>query len=140
MSITVTGSEVEAATAVPSLTPAQVEAHQICDRATIIDVRGTADLDDQGFIAGAVHVPLDLLEHWADPASPSHRSGLDPARRTIVYGATGARSPLAVQILHRLGYVDVVQLKGGIEAWKRAGLPVAGLESWHTVQIPDPIS
>lgn len=138
MRVDVADLAVEAARTVPSLTPAQVEANQFGNLATIVDIRGTAAPDEQGFIAGAVHAPRELLGFWADPTSPSHRPELDPQRRTIVYGATGARSALAVQTLQQLGYVDVAHLEGGIEAWKQAGLPVAGLEPWHVFRITGP--
>lgn len=138
MRVTVADLEVEAAATVPSLTPAQVEANQFGNLATIVDIRGAAEVDQHGFIAGAVHVPRDLLEFLADPTSPSHRPGMDPGMRTIVYGATGGRSALAVRTLRQLGYVEVTHLEGGIEAWKRAGLPVAGLKSWHVSRVPGP--
>jgi rhodanese-related sulfurtransferase len=138
MSVTVTDRGGEAAATVPSLTPAQVEANQIGNLATIVDIRGSEALDEQGLIAGAIHVPRDLLRDWSDPTSPSHRPEMDPHRRTIVYGATGAWSAPAVQTLQQLGYVDVAHLEGGIDAWTRAGLPVVGLKSWHVGRIPGP--
>jgi rhodanese-related sulfurtransferase len=140
MRLTVADLEVEAAATVPQLTPAQVEANQIGNLATIVDIRGSAELEEHGLIAGALHVPRALLGFWADPASPSHRPGMDPERRTIVYGATGTRSAQAVQTLQNLGYVDVAHLQGGIEAWKQAGLPVAGLKTWHVSRITGPLT
>lgn len=76
-------------------------------------------------------MPRGLLEFWADPASPTHRPQFDPTRPTILYCAAGSRSALAAEALQGLGYSDVAHLDGGIQAWKRAGLPVAGLKSWH---------
>lgn len=114
-----------------NLTPAEVEAHAIEGQALLVDLREPEELDEHGLIAGAFHVPRGLLEFWADPASPVHRPELDPARATILYCAAGSRSALAVEALQQLGYRDVAHLDGGIQAWKRAGLPVAGLESWH---------
>lgn len=138
MRVTTADLEVEAAPTVPSISPAQVEANQFGNLATIVDIRGTAELADSGFIAGAIHVPRELLKFLADPTSPSHRPGMHPGVRTIVYGATGAGSALAVRTLRELGYVDVTHLEGGIAAWKRAGLPVAGLKSWHLSRVTDP--
>lgn len=131
MSVTAAELVADAAAAVPSVTPAQVEACLIGRVVTIVDIREPEELDEHGLIAGAFHVPRGLLEFWADPAAPSHRPEMEPERRTVVYGATGARSALAVQTLQQLGYVDVAHLEGGIEAWKQAGLPVAGLKPWH---------
>jgi rhodanese-related sulfurtransferase len=140
MSVSTTVHEGGAAGPIRALTPAQVEAHQISDLATIVDIRGSEELDEDGLIAGALHVPRELLEVWADPTSPSHRPEMDPRRRTIVYGATGARSAWAAQTLQQLGYVDVAHLQGGLEAWKQAGLPVAGLKPWHASPIPGPLT
>lgn len=117
----------EARSRIRNLTPAQVEAHLLARDAVLIDIREPEELDDQGLIAGAVHAPRGLLEFWADPTSPAHRPDFDPARRTILYCTAGSRSALATDTLQRLGYVDVAHLEGGIQAWKQAGLPVAGL-------------
>ena len=111
---------------VESLTPAQVEAHLLAQDAVLLDLREPDELDDEGLIAGAHHVPRGVLEFWADPTGPAHRPFLDPARRTIVYCAAGSRSALAADVLRQLGYRDVAHLAGGLEAWKAAGLPVAG--------------
>jgi rhodanese-related sulfurtransferase len=64
-----------------------------------------------------------MLEFWADPASPYHRPEFDPARRTVLYCASGGRSALAARTLQSLGYVDVAHLDGGIKSWKQAGHP-----------------
>ncbi|HDR3907407.1 rhodanese-like domain-containing protein [Bacillus cereus group sp. N17] len=36
---------------------------------------------------------------------------------------TGLRSAIAVSILQKVGIKEVVNLKGGFLAWKKAGLP-----------------
>lgn len=93
-------------------------------RCRLVDIREVEELDAQGMIPGAVHVPRGLLEFWADPESPLHRPELDPAHRTVLYCAAGARSALAATTLEELGYADVAHLAGGIAAWSQAGLPV----------------
>lgn len=114
----------EASTRVRAVTPAQLEIDVITGGCRLVDVREAEELDEQGVIPGAFHVPRGLLEFWADPASPGHRPGLDPGRKTIVYCAAGSRSALATTTLEELGYADVAHLAGGISAWARAGLPV----------------
>lgn len=109
----------------------RLEAELLDGRVCLVDVREPEELDEHGLIAGAFHVPRGVLEFWADPASPAHRPELDPARRTVVYCAAGARSTLAAATLQELGYGDVAHLDGGIAAWKQAGLPVVGLKTWH---------
>lgn len=113
------------------LSPSEVEAHLLARDATLVDIRESEELDEHGWIAGSVHVPRDLLESRADPASPLHRPELDPQRLTIVYCGAGDRSALAIGTLESLGYLDVADLDGGIVAWKQADAPVAGLAPWH---------
>lgn len=120
---------------VRGLTPATVEAHLLGGQCRLVDVREPEELDEQGLIAGAHHVPRGLLEFWADPTSPLHRPELDPSRTTVLYSAAGSRSALAASTLMALGYADVAHLEGGIAAWAQAGLPVVGLKSWH-VAVP----
>lgn len=128
MSTTVQDMVAAAKLRIHNLTPAQVEA-RLHQGAVLVDIREREELDEHGRIECSVHAPRGLLEFWADPDSPVHRPDLDPARTTIVYCAAGSRSALAVETLERLGYRDVAHLDGGIQAWKQAGLPVAGLEA-----------
>jgi rhodanese-related sulfurtransferase len=86
----------------------------------------TAERDDQGVIAGAVHVPRGMLEFYADPSSPAHHSDLLPERRVILHCARGGRSARAAVTLAAMGYRDVAHLDGGLTAWRQAGLPVGG--------------
>lgn len=121
----------DATARIQTLTAAQVEAHVLGGACQLVDVREPEELDEQGLIAGAHHVPRGLLEFWADPANPLHRPTLDPTRTTILYCAVGSRSALAARTLQEIGYADVAHLGGGIAAWKQAGLPVVGLKTWH---------
>jgi rhodanese-related sulfurtransferase len=113
------------------LSPAEVEAHLLARDATLVDVRETDELDEQGWIAEAIHVPRGLIEFRADPGSPSYREELDRDRPVIVYDAVGDRAALAGATLALLGHHDVAYLAGGLAAWKVAGLPVVGLKGWH---------
>ena len=62
-----------------------------------------------------------MLEFYADPTSAYFHPEFDPARRTILYCASGARAALAADTLTRLGYTRVTYLKGGLHAWVEAG-------------------
>ena len=72
-------------------------------------------------IEGAVQVPRGILEFQADPASPAHNPALEPDRRVIVARRGGTRATLAAATLMDLGFTDVVNLVGGMNAWKKAG-------------------
>jgi rhodanese-related sulfurtransferase len=109
---------------VEGLTPAQVAAEQEQGDPLVVDVR-EADETAAGTIPGATPVPRGLLEFAADPGTPMHVEGFDPARRVICYCSGGGRSALAAQSLQALGYTDVAHLEGGFGAWTAEGRPVA---------------
>ena len=105
------------------VTPQEAKAEIEAGSATVLDIREPTEWEDH--IKGAVQVPRGVLEAAADPASPRHLPTLDPSRRVIVYCRTGARAALAGATLVDLGYLDVVNLDGGIAAWQAEGLPLA---------------
>lgn len=115
----------EASRRVPAVSPAQLELLVMTGSGRVVDVRESAELDEQGRIPGAFHAPRGLLEFWADPAHPLHRPELDPAATTVLYCTAGSRSALAAATLQALGYADVAHLAGGLAAWAGAGLPLA---------------
>lgn len=118
-------------TEIRELSPAEVEAHLLAQDATVVDVRTREQVAEQGWIAGALHVPADALEVQADPSGDQHLSALDPQRLTIVHDDLGVQATAAVETLVRLGYREVARLAGGLDAWQRAGYPVAGHAPWH---------
>lgn len=91
---------------------------------TLVDIREPDEVSRDGHIPGAVLAPRGMLEFWADPESPYHRSDLSPAAPTVVYCASGGRSALATAALQDLGYSDVAHLDGGLKAWIEQGRPV----------------
>jgi rhodanese-related sulfurtransferase len=82
--------------------------------AFVVDVREHAEWKT-GHIQGAVHIPLSQL---------SNRLTQLPSGKTIVTVCrSGHRSALAARTLTRAGH-DVLNLRGGMNAWVRAGLPL----------------
>jgi rhodanese-related sulfurtransferase len=82
----------------------------------LIDVRSEIEWRSSR-IAGAVNVPVtDLKARLAG-------LGLDPARPVVAICLTAHRSIPAVRILRAQGF-DARQLRQGMRAWWRAGLPV----------------
>lgn len=112
----------EAKAQVGSVAPAEAAAQVSAGQAVLLDVREPEEWQ-HGHIDGSVPAPRGLLEFLADPTSPRHKSGLDPARRVIVVCASGTRATFAAATLKTLGYADPVVLEGGIKAWMEAGLP-----------------
>ncbi len=114
----------EAKDHVENLTPEQVATEVEGGGATLIDIREDDERVQSGAIPNAIRAPRGMLEFWADPTSPYHREEFDPARRTVLYCASGGRSALAADTLQRMGYTNVAHLDGGIKAWKEGGHPV----------------
>jgi rhodanese-related sulfurtransferase len=114
----------EAKQAVENLTPEQTAAEIARGDALLVDLREPGERTENGAITGSVHAPRGMLEFHADPASVYHRAEFDPARRTILYCASGGRSALAAQTLRELGYTDVAHLDGGLKAWIASGRPM----------------
>jgi hydroxyacylglutathione hydrolase len=81
----------------------------------IVDVREDWEWE-RGHIPGARHVVLGRL--LANPAA--HRFN----DRTVFQCQVGERSAVASEMAVALGVKDVVNFRGGISAWKEAGLPV----------------
>jgi rhodanese-related sulfurtransferase len=106
---------------VENLTPDQVATEIATGNALLVDLREPAERAEHGSIDGGVNAPRGMLEFYADPTSPYHREEFDPARRTILYCASGGRSALAARTLRELGYTQVAHLDGGIKAWTASG-------------------
>jgi rhodanese-related sulfurtransferase len=93
--------------------------HPVADYATVVD--DTAQFIDvrrpdevaHGSIDGALNIPLEEL---AD-----RDRELDPLRRTVLLCRSGNRSTQAGEFLAAAGFVDVVNLEGGMIAFGKEG-------------------
>ncbi len=91
----------------------------------IIDIRDRDDRERTGMIPGSVSIPLIVLEWRCHPtASYSHPAVESFDQPLVMVCNEGYTSSLAAASLRRLGFSDVSDLEGGIEAWSEAGLPV----------------
>lgn len=83
----------------------------------IVDVREPAELESNGHIAGSINIPIrDLLKNL------DKLPGKD--EKIVVTCASGHRGSLGMMALRLLGYTDVVNVNGGLNAWIKAELPV----------------
>lgn len=114
----------EAKQQIENLTPDQVQQELSNGNATLIDIRESEELKQNGKIAGAVHAPRGMLEFYADSSLPYHRPEFDKNKRIILHCASGGRSALAAATLKQMGYENVAHLDGGLKAWKESGKPV----------------
>jgi rhodanese-related sulfurtransferase len=106
--------------AVPRITPAQAREMIAQGNALVVDVRETAEVENSGKAAGAVHVSRGLLEFRADPDSPSHDKNFAKDKNVILYCGSGGRAVLAGKLLKDMGYERVYNL-GGFKDWADAG-------------------
>lgn len=84
----------------------------------VIDVRETKEFDGAK-LPNAMHIPLSQLASRAGELSAL------TARPVVAYCARGSRIATAARALGKLGFKEVYALRGGIAAWRAAGLPVA---------------
>ena len=92
----------------------------------VIDIRDRDDRERTGMIPGSVSIPLIVLEWRCHPtASYSHPAVESFDQPLVMVCNEGYTSSLAAASLRRLGFADVSDLQGGIEAWSEAGLPVS---------------
>ncbi|TMF86354.1 MAG: rhodanese-like domain-containing protein [Chloroflexi bacterium] len=115
----------EAKSRIDNITPAQLAAELEQGEAVLVDLREPEERTANGVIPGAIHAPRGMLEFYADPSSPYHRTEFDPEQRIILHCASGGRSALACDMLSTLGYGRAAHLDGGFKAWKEQGLAVA---------------
>jgi rhodanese-related sulfurtransferase len=86
-------------------------------KALLLDVRETKDYEG-GRLPNAVHVPISQLG-----SRGGELAGMMD-RPVVTYCARGQRSMLAARALAKLGFKEIYSLRGGINAWRQAGLPV----------------
>ena len=86
-----------------------------------IDLRDIRELQREGKIPGARHIPRGMLEFWIDPQSPYHKPLFTEPKRFIFYCNLGWRSALAAQVAQQMGLENLCHIEGGFEAWKKAG-------------------
>jgi rhodanese-related sulfurtransferase len=99
-----------------AVTPEDIQQRQASgERLFFLDVREPAEYAD-GHIAGSTLIPLGQL---------ANRIGKLPKDQPIVAVCrSGNRSSVALSLLTRAGFTNVLNLRGGMLAWARSGLPV----------------
>ncbi|ALE52277.1 sulfurtransferase [Candidatus Thioglobus autotrophicus] len=85
------------------------------DNLIILDVREQKERK-AGYIDHDIHIPLSKVKSQLDQ--------LDKNKTILVYCRSGSRSAHIAGLLTRNEYENVYNLKGGIQAWKRAKLPI----------------
>ncbi|HWS95879.1 MAG TPA: MBL fold metallo-hydrolase [Candidatus Methylomirabilis sp.] len=93
----------------------------------IIDLREKSERDRHGSIPGALHAPYTDLQENIGPGGMLHElAATSGKKRILFYCAFGERSAMAVQAAQDAGIKTACHIEGGIDAWKKAGGPLAG--------------
>ena len=85
--------------------------------ALVVDLRPAADFK-KGHLLNALNLPVGKLEER------SGELGKDKSRPVLLYCALGGVASEAAAKLRKLGYSEVYPLRGGINNWLGANLPV----------------
>jgi len=99
------------------------EAHKMSetDQCNLIDIRDIRELQKDGQIEGAKHIPRGMLEFWLDPESAYFKEGkLDLEKEMVLFCAGGLRSALAAKSLKDMGFKKVSHIDGGFGALKQS--------------------
>jgi len=89
------------------------------DEAVFVDVRNE-NAFQTSHLPGAVNIPMEYLDQRQD------RLKRFKDRSIVVYCDSGQRTLRAVNALKALGWPDVHQLRGGLNAWREASMPTEG--------------
>ena len=110
-----------------SLTADEFEKAISKDSVQILDVRTPGE-----YTSG--HIKNTLLANWNDKDEFDRRiSFIDKNKPVYVYCLAGGRSAAAAEKMRALGFKNVYELTGGINAWKAAD---KGLEGVATAKLP----
>jgi rhodanese-related sulfurtransferase len=101
--------------AIKSIDPTQAYARQK-EGAKLVDVRSEVEFRGS-HPRGARHVSPRSIKR--------DETGLSRDDEVVVICLSGHRSPRAARRLTDLGFSDVSHVKGGLLAWRKAGLPLA---------------
>lgn len=88
----------------------------------ILDVRETAEMA-KGKIANSVNIPIRELPKMIAKLPDSKTAPI------LVYCQVGYRGGIGMTVLRMWGYTNVRNIRGGLDAWEKAGLPVVEKKS-----------
>lgn len=114
----------EALSRVPAISVDEAMALLGKDTHVFVDLRDEMEQAKSGMIPGAVASSRGMMEFHIDPESPAHKPEFNQDKTYVFYCASGGRSALAAQVAIDMGMAPVVNLTGGIAAWKKAGGPL----------------
>ena len=95
------------------------------NQCNLIDIRDVRELQKEGQIEGANHIPRGMLEFWLDPESIYFKEGkLELDKEMVLFCAGGLRSALAAKTLKDMGFKKVSHIDGGFGALRQSKFKV----------------
>lgn len=93
--------------------PAEVQAWLENGEVLLVDVREVSEYEAE-FIAGAMLLPMSSFTPEFFPALPG--------QRVVLHCTMGKRSEAAARALLKAGHEGILNMRGGLNAWKEQGL------------------
>ena len=111
----------EALKEIKTITPDQAFEMFKENQCNLIDIRDVRELQKEGQVEGANHIPRGMLEFWLDPESIYFKEGkLDLNKEMVLFCAGGLRSALAAKTLKDMGFEKVSHIDGGFGSIKQS--------------------
>jgi rhodanese-related sulfurtransferase len=104
----------------PHTDPSTAQAWLVAGEAIVVDVREHEEWN-AGHIDGVLHIPMGEFAQRA--------AELPAARRIVVVCRSGARSAAVTRALVHAGF-DALNMRGGMQAWVRDGLPIVPVDGF----------
>ncbi|MBD1166337.1 rhodanese-like domain-containing protein [Pelagibacterales bacterium SAG-MED07] len=91
------------------------------NKCNLIDIRDVRELQKEGQVDGASHIPRGMLEFWLDPESTYFKQGkFNLNKEMVLFCAGGLRSALAAKTLKDMGFDKISHIDGGFGAIKQS--------------------
>ena len=95
------------------------------DKCNLIDIRDVRELQKEGKVENAQHIPRGMMEFWLDPESIYFKDGkLDVNKEMVLFCAGGLRSALAAKSLQDMGFEKVSHIDGGFGSIKQSNFKI----------------
>lgn len=91
----------------------------------LVDLRETSERAKHGTLPGALHAPYPGIDDSLRPGGMLREVATATGRRIVFFCAYGERSAMAVNAAKDAGLANAAHIAGGMDAWKKAGGPVA---------------
>jgi len=111
----------EATSSVPSISVEDAMPLVSSPDHVFVDLRDGMEQAKTGVIPGAVASSRGMMEFHIDPESPVHKTEFNQDKTYVFYCASGGRSAMAAKVAIEMGLSPVVNMAGGVAAWKKAG-------------------